>query len=109
MQGSKGAMGYFGLSYVLENEGAIKAIEVDGGDGCVAPTAETVLDGSYKPLGRPLFIYISDKALARPEVKEFVTFYIENDAKIAEQALYIPLSDEQQQESKDKLKSLSGA
>jgi phosphate transport system substrate-binding protein len=109
VQGSKGAMGYFGLSYVLENEGAIKAIEVDGGDGCVAPTAETVLDGSYKPLGRPLFIYISDKALARPEVKEFVTFYIENDAKIAEQALYIPLSDEQQQESKDKLKSLSGA
>ena len=108
VQGSKGAMGYFGLSYVQENEGAIKAIEVDGGDGCVAPTSDTVLDGTYKPLGRPLFIYISDKALARPEVKEFTTFYIENDESIAEQALYIPLSDEQQQESLDKVKSLSG-
>ena len=109
VQGSKGAMGYFGLSYVQENEGAIKAIEVDGGDGCVAPSAETVLDGSYTPLGRPLFIYLSDKALERDEVQEFATFYIENDEAIAEQALYIPLSDEQQQESLDKVKSLSGA
>ncbi len=109
VRGSKGAMGYFGLSYVQENEGAIKAIEVDGGDGCVAPSAETVLDGTYKPLGRPLFIYISDKALARPEVQAFATFYIENDDAVAEQALYIPLSDEQQQESLDKVARLTGA
>ena len=55
-----GAVGYFGLSYVQENEGAIKAVEVDDGDGCVAPTVETVMDGSYKPLGRPLFIYVKN-------------------------------------------------
>ena len=109
VQGGKGAMGYFGLSYVQENEGAVKPIEVDGGQGCVAPSKETVLDGTYTPLGRPLFIYISDKALARPEVLEFVNFYIENDEAIAEQALYIPLSDEQQQEALDKVASLSGS
>ena len=109
VQGSAGAMGYFGLSYVQENEGAVKAIEVDGGEGCVAPSEETVLDGTYTPLGRPLFIYISDKALEREEVVEFVNFYIENDDAIAEQALYIPLSDEQQQEALAKVESLAGA
>ena len=57
-------MGYFGLSYALENEGKVKTLEVDDGDGCVAPTNETVQDGSYKPLSRPLFIYPSGKALA---------------------------------------------
>jgi phosphate transport system substrate-binding protein len=109
VQGSKGAIGYFGLSYVQENEGAVKAVEVDGGNGCVAPSAETVLDGTYKPLGRPLFIYVSDKALARPEVQSFVDFYIENDEAIAEQALYIPLSDEQQAEARAKVESLTGS
>ena len=50
-------MGYFGLSYVEQNPDAVKAVEVDGGDGCVTPTAETVQDKTYKPLARPLFIY----------------------------------------------------
>ncbi len=108
VQGSAGALGYFGLSYVQENEGAISAIEVDGGDGCVAPSVETVLDGTYKPLSRPLFIYPSDKALARPEVKAFLEFYIANEKAIAEQALYVELSDEQQAASEDKIASLVG-
>ena len=108
VQGSAGALGYFGLSYVQENEGAIKAIEVDGGEGCVAPSVETVLDGSYKPLSRPLFIYPSDKALARPEVQAFLEFYIENEKAIAEQALYVELSDEQQAASEQKIASLVG-
>ena len=109
VQGGPGAMGYFGLSYVQENEGAIKAIEVDGGDGCVAPSVETVLDGSYTPLSRPLFVYPSDKALARPEVQAFADFYIEESAAIAEQALFIPLSDEQTTEAKEKVAKLSGS
>ena len=108
VQGSPGALGYFGLSYVQENEGAIKAIEVDGGEGCVAPSVETVLDGSYKPLSRPLFVYPSDKALARPEVKAFLEFYIENEKAIAEQALYVELSEEQQKESEEKIAGLAG-
>jgi len=109
VQGSKGAMGYFGLSYVEENPDAVKAIEVDGGQGCVAPSSETVLDGTYTPLGRPLFVYPSDKALARPEVQAFLEFYVENEAAIAEQALYIELSDEQQEEARAKIKSLSAS
>jgi phosphate transport system substrate-binding protein len=109
VQGGEGAMGYVGLSYVQENEGAIQAIEVDGGQGCVAPTAQTVLDGSYTPLGRPLFIYVSDKAIARPEVAEFATFFIENDDAIAEQALFIPLSDEQAEASRAAVESLSAS
>jgi phosphate transport system substrate-binding protein len=108
VQGSQGAMGYFGLSYVEENEGAIKAVEIDGGEGCVEPTSETVLDGTYTPLGRPLFIYVSDTALAREEVQAFVDFYIENDDDIASQALFIPLSDEQQEESRQKVAGLIG-
>jgi len=108
VQGSPGAMGYFGLSYVQENEGAVKAVEIDGGDGCVAPSVETVLDGTYKPLGRPLFVYPSDKALARPEVQAFLEFYIENEKEIAEQALYVELSDEQQAEAEQKIASLVG-
>ena len=101
-------MGYFGLSYVQENEGAIKAVEVDGGEGCVAPSVETVLDGSYTPLSRPLFVYPSDKALARPEVQAFLEFYIENEKEIAEQALYVELSDEQQAEAEEKIANLVG-
>jgi phosphate transport system substrate-binding protein len=108
VQGSPGAMGYFGLSYVQENEGAVKALEVDGGEGCVAPSVETVLDGTYKPLGRPLFVYPSDKALARPEVQAFLEFYIENEKEIAEQALYVELSDEQQAAAEEQIANLGG-
>ncbi len=108
VQGSSGAMGYFGLSYVQENEGAVKAVEIDGGEGCVAPSVETVLDGTYKPLGRPLFVYPSDKALERPEVQAFLEFYVENEKEIAEQALYVELSDEQQAEAEQKIASLVG-
>ena len=108
VQGARGGMGYFGLSYVEENEGAIKAVEIDGGEGCVEPNAETVIGGDYSPLGRPLFIYASDKAIARPEVQAFLDFYIENDTEIAEQALFIGLSDEQRTESEKKVASLTG-
>jgi phosphate transport system substrate-binding protein len=109
VQGGRGALGYFGLSYAEENEGAVKTVEVDAGDGCVEPTADTVLDGSYAPLGRPLLIYISDLALQREAVRAFIDFYIENDETIAEQALFIPLSEEQQEEARRKVENLVGA
>jgi phosphate transport system substrate-binding protein len=108
VSGSKGGIGYFGLSYVNENEGKIKAAEVDGGDGCVAPSTETVQSGDYKPLGRPLFIYPSDQALQRPEVKAFVEFYLENQQAITEQALFVPMTEEQLTSAQDKVTSLAG-
>ena len=108
VQGSDGAMGYFGLSYAQQNPDAVKPVEIDGGDGCVAPSAETVQDGSYKPLSRPLFIYPSAEALQRPEVKAFVEFYLENQQQITEQALFVPMTEEQLAESQDKVAKLAG-
>jgi phosphate transport system substrate-binding protein len=93
---------------VQQNEGKVKAAEIDGGDGCVAPTAETVQSGEYKPLSRPLFIYPSDKALQRPEVKAFVEFYLENQQAITEQALFVQMTPEQLQAAQDKVASLAG-
>jgi phosphate transport system substrate-binding protein len=108
VSGDQGNLGYFGLSYALENEGRVKTLEVDAGDGCVAPTNETVQDGSYKPLSRPLFIYPSDKALQKEHVREFVQFYVDNYETIAEQAKFVPMTDEQAQQAKDAVAQLAG-
>jgi phosphate transport system substrate-binding protein len=96
VSGEVGGTGYFGLSYVAANEGAIKAVPVqnDAGD-CVSPSVETVQDGSYNPLGRPLFIYAKVESFQRPEVQAFMQYVIDNNSTIAEGALYVPLTDEQ--------------
>jgi phosphate transport system substrate-binding protein len=107
VSGSKGGLGYFGLSYLEENQGKVQSIQVNGGGGCVAPSKETVQDGSYKPLSRPLFIYPSDKALERPEVKAFTEFYVNNYQKIAEEALFVPMTDQQGAEAKAKVRKLA--
>jgi phosphate transport system substrate-binding protein len=108
VQGSTGAMGYFGYSYYEENAETLKALEVDNGSGCVAPSAETVQDGSYAPLGRQLFIYPSAEALERPEVEGFVRFYIENIDAIVEAAGFIGLNDEQKTTLSDQFDALIG-
>ena len=108
VSGTKGALGYLGLSYVEQNEGKLKAVEIDGGDGCVEASTETVQDGTYKPLGRPLFIYPSAEALERPEVKAFLDFYIAESEAIAEQALYVPMTEEQQKDAAEKVEALAG-
>ncbi|MGB3016017.1 MAG: hypothetical protein WBB41_15440, partial [Candidatus Nanopelagicales bacterium] len=72
------------------------AVQIDNGNGCVSPSPETVQDGTYTPLGRPLFIYPSIQALgSNPAFASFLTYYVENDAEIAEAALFIPLNEEQ--------------
>ncbi len=93
----KGGIGYFGLSYYEENSDSLKAVEVDAGDGCVAPSVETVQDGSYTPLSRPLFIYPSGEMLQTDYGAAFVEYYLDNAVSIAETALFVPLTDEQQQ------------
>jgi phosphate transport system substrate-binding protein len=99
--GAPGGMGYFGFSYYQENEGSLKALEVDSGKGCVAPSVETAQNDTYTPLSRPLFIYPSGEALQQPEVKAFVDYYLDNVNSIAESVGYIPLTDEQLQQSKN--------
>ncbi len=96
VSGSTGGMGYFGYTYYEENQDKVKAVQIDNGDGCVTPSPETVQDGSYAPLGRPLFIYPSVQALgSNPAFASFLQYYVENDAQIAEAALFIPLNEEQ--------------
>ena len=108
VSGDKGAVGFFGLSYVEENPGVITAVQVDSGAGCVAPSKETVQNGEYTPLGRPLFIYVANQAYTdKPQVKSFVDFYVENEAEIAEDALFIGLTEEQKATAQDQLASLS--
>ncbi|MDX2256210.1 MAG: PstS family phosphate ABC transporter substrate-binding protein [Pseudanabaenaceae cyanobacterium bins.39] len=90
VQGSKGGMGFFGVAYFEENAKTLNAVEIDGGKGCVAPTAENINNGTYAPLSRPLFIYVNKKSLSRPEVKAFVDFYFK-DIKVVKEVGYIPL------------------
>jgi phosphate transport system substrate-binding protein len=95
VEGSQGALGYFGLSYYEQNMDKLKALEIDGGAGCVAPSIETAQAGTYAPLSRPLFIYVSKAAAARPEVLAFAEFFVANDEAITTKALFVPLSPEQ--------------
>ena len=99
VQGSPGGMGYFGYSFYQENQDTLKALEVDGGEGCVAPSVETAQNETYVPLSRPLFIYPSGQALQKPEVKAFVDYYLANVNTAAESVGFIPLTDEQLQQS----------
>jgi len=99
VEGSPGGMGYAGFSYYAENEGKLKALEVDNGEGCVAPSVETAQEGSYAPLSRPLFIYPSEQALQKPEVKAFVEYYLENAGSVAESLGFVPLTEDQLAES----------
>jgi phosphate transport system substrate-binding protein len=95
VSGEKGGLGYFGFSYFEENQDTLKAVEVDGGDGCVAPSVENAQNGSYTPLSRPLFVYVKNEALQRPEIEAFVRYMIDNETEIAEAAQFVPLTDEQ--------------
>ncbi len=109
VSGSKGGLGYFGFTYYEENADKLNAVEIDGGAGCVAPSAENAQNGTYTPLSRPLFVYPSKQALAQPQVKAFFDFYVANDASIAEAALFIPLNEEQRAKLEADYAALSGS
>lgn len=94
VSGDPGALGYFGYAYFEANDDRLRALEVDGGDGCVAPSRRTILDGSYTPLARPMYIYIRRDALDRPEVRAFIGFYLDNAAALIPETGHIPLAPE---------------
>ena len=87
----RNALGYFGFAYYVENQNRLKAVAIDGGKGPVLPSAKTVEDGTYQPLSRPIFIYINKKSAEKPEVKEFVEFYLKNASKLVKQVKYVAL------------------
>ena len=86
------AIGYFGFAYYAENQDKLKAVPILNRAGkAVSPSMETVMDGSYNPLSRPIFIYVSERSLDRAEVQEFIKFYMANVAKISREVKYVPL------------------
>jgi phosphate transport system substrate-binding protein len=103
--GEPGGFGYFGHSYYEQNQDKLNLIKVDGGDGCIEPTTETIQSGEYKPLSRPLFMYPSTKALQRPEVKAFLDYILENQQAIAEASQIVPMNTGQTDEAKTALGS----
>ena len=92
----KNALGYFGFAYYAENQDKLKAVPVVNAEGKpIMPSPETVKDGSYNPLSRPIFIYVNKKSLAdKPEVKKFVEFYLENAPELVKEVKYVALPDD---------------
>jgi len=91
VSGDPDGIGFFGLAYYEENSEILNCVAIDGGDGPVLPNLETVENGTYTPLSRPLFIYVSTEAAKRPEVADFVRFYIEEAATLAGEVGYVPM------------------
>lgn len=96
-------LGYFGYAYYAENQDKLKLIAVDNGDGCVLPSSETVLSGEYAPLSRPLFVYFRADALERPEVVDFVRFYLTEGRSLVSEVGYVPAPDATYEEGLAKL------
>jgi len=109
VSGEKGGLGYFGFSYFEENQDTLKAVEIDGGDGCIAPSVEAAQSGTYKPLSRPLFIYVKKESLSRPEVAAFLRYILDNEQAIAEASQFVPLTDEQLTKAETDLDAATGA
>ena len=97
--GTPGALGYFGYAYYAENAGRVKLLGVDGGQGCVYPSEETINSGAYSPLSRPLYIYVSVGSLReKPQVREFVRFYLREAPGLVGEVGYVPLPAQRYQE-----------
>jgi phosphate transport system substrate-binding protein len=95
VEGDKNGLGYFGFAYFQEAGQNLKAIAVDGGDGCVEPSLENALSGAYTPLSRPLFIYTDASILqSKPEVLGFVNYYLENTNQLTQEVGYVPMPDD---------------
>jgi phosphate transport system substrate-binding protein len=106
--GDRYSLGYFGYAYYSENADMLKLVAVDGGAGCVVPSDETIADGSYAPLSRPLFVYVKHAALARPEVQAYVEFLVENAEDVVPATGYHALSPEEYAADVAKLAAVTG-
>jgi len=105
VEGSSGGLGYFGFSYYEGNASKLNLVGIDDGSGCVKPSAADIKTGKYKPLSRPLFMYPSEKALARPEVKAFMDFVVANSESIAKDAQIVAMTSSQTAKAKKALKA----
>lgn len=103
VDGSPYAMGYFGMAYYLENQTKVKALKVEG----VAPGIETAKGGQYIPLSRPIYIYVSKESLKKPEVQEFIRFYIkQTSTDLIKEIGYVPLTQQEMQSNLDRIEDI---
>ncbi|MED3644279.1 PstS family phosphate ABC transporter substrate-binding protein [Caldifermentibacillus hisashii] len=104
--GDKNAIGYFGYAYYAENKDQLKVVPIDNGNGAVEPTNETVESGKYTPLSRPLYIYVKNESLSKPEVYDFVKFALENAGTLSEEVGYVSLPKEKYDKALSTLEDL---
>jgi len=100
ISGDENSLGFFGYAYYIENESILKLVPVDGGTGPITPSPATINDGTYSPLSRPIFIYVSKTSLLKPEVRNFVEFYIDSAPALSAEVGYVPLPTASYEESK---------
>jgi phosphate transport system substrate-binding protein len=93
--GDKYGLGFFGVAYYQENKDKLKLVGVDGGKGCIMPSIETISNGTYSPLARPVYIYVSSAAIKKPEVVEFVQYYLNEVSSLLKDVGYVPLTNEE--------------
>jgi phosphate transport system substrate-binding protein len=108
VSGDQDGLGYFGFSYYAQNQDALNLVSVDDGNGCVAPSNETIQSGEYSPLSRPLFMYPAADAISKPEVKAYMQFVVDNFDTIAEQAQIVPMDSAQAKEATSAFEKASG-
>jgi phosphate transport system substrate-binding protein len=108
ISGDKDSLGYFGFSYVQENKGKVKAISIQNQAKAIAPTAESIKDGTYAPLSRKLFIYVTTESLKKPEVYAFVEYYLKKAAAFSKEVGYVALPDESYTQSLKELEKHKG-
>lgn len=101
--GDQYSLGYFGYAYYAENMDKLKVLAIDAGKGCVAPSDQTIEQGTYTPLSRPIYIYVKNKALSRPEMSAFVKYYLDHASTLVKEVGYIPLPSEAYDVEKAKL------
>lgn len=108
VQSDKTAMGYFGYAYYLENKDTLKVVPIVNEEGkAVEPTNESVESGEYNPLSRPLYIYVNNASMKeKPQVAEYVKFYMENAGALAEEVGYVSLPEEKYTEQLETIEGL---
>lgn len=106
VSGDKYGLGFFGLAYFEENSNKLRLVGVDGGEGCVKPSIETVSNGSYAPLSRPLFVYVNSSSVKNnPKVIDFINFYLDEASSLLKDVGYVPLTPEEYKAQKEKFKT----
>jgi phosphate transport system substrate-binding protein len=103
--GDKGSLGYFGLAYYADNTDKLKLLAVDSGSGPITPTAETVRDGTYEPLARPLYIYVRKDALQNDGVVKYLNYYLEKMNEVSPRVGYVPVTDEVMKQNRETLEA----